>query len=460
MIDTSRAFASFRDPSGFIFYKNEVLYRQINQSYARQYQNAKDCGLFDLAINNGWMLPFEEIHDSPTLSPEGYKVIKPRFVPFVSYPYEWCFSQIKDAALLTLDLHLAAIEHDMLLKDASIYNIQFIDGRPTFIDHLSFDNIEGHGAWPAYGQFCRHFLAPLLLMAFCDHRMSLMLRDFIDGIPLDLASRLLPKRTYMRMGTLMHLHMHAKSQVRYSDKVVDMKKRAADRRSLFAMASSLRRTIEKTEFKVADTEWAKYYEDTNYNDQAMDSKKSVVGDMLQKASPQMVWDLGGNIGVFSRISAANNLNTICFDVDHSAVEQNYRQCRQDRANNILPLVMDLTNPSPGLGFAGRERDSLQDRGPVDMIMALALIHHLAISNNLPLSYIAEYFAGLAEWLIIEFVPKQDSQVQRLLATREDIFPDYDEAGFENAFSKHFDIIDKQAVNHSNRCIYLMKSKLS
>lgn len=458
MIGNERAFPSFRDPSGFLFYREGSLYRQINQSYKSQYRQARESGLFQLATDNGWMIPFEEVVDASFGSADAYKVIKPQLLSFVSYPYEWCFSQIKDAALLTSDLHIAAIEHGMLLKDASIYNIQFAHGRPTFIDHLSFDMIDNHYAWPAYGQFCRHFLAPLLLMSYRDHRLALLLREFIDGVPLDMASCLLPKRTYLRLGVLMHLHLHAKSQVRFSNKVVDVKKSPANPKSLLAMAASLRRTVEKIEWKSGDTEWADYYGDTNYNTEAMNSKMAAVETMLLKARPHNVWDIGGNIGVFSRIAAEKGIDTVCFDVDPSAVEQNYQQCRRETEKNVLPLVMDLTNPSPGLGFAGKERDSLSARGPVDLIMALALIHHLAISNNLPLSYIAEYMSGLAKWLVIEFVPKEDSQVQRLLRTREDIFVNYNEDSFEEVFLNYFEIVDKQGIKQSNRCLYLMRSR--
>lgn len=460
MIELKRSFASFRDPSGFVFNKNGSWYRQVNNHYKNQFEKAEQTGLFEVAIEHGWMLPFEDVDCVAPDPPNAYKVIRPRQIPFISYPYEWCFSQIKDAALLTLDLHLAALERGMLLKDASSYNIQFVDCKPVFIDHLSFDDIENHAAWPAYGQFCRHFLAPLLLMSYCDHRLVLMLRDFIDGIPLDLAAGLLPQKTLLRPGVLMHLHMHAKSQVRYSDKAVDIKQTKANPRALFALASSLRRLIEKIKWQSGGTEWADYYDDTNYGDQAMAAKKTAISEMLGIAAPQMVWDLGGNIGVFSRIAAAEGVNTLCFDVDPSAVERNYRQCRDQAEQKILPLVMDLTNPSPGLGFAGKERDSLSQRGPADLVMALALIHHLAISNNLPLDYIAEYLAGLGGWLIIEFVPKEDSQVQRLLRTREDIFDAYDQANFEKSFIEFFEIVEKRQIDQSRRCAYLMRAKSS
>lgn len=450
-----RVFASFRDPSGFLFHHNGVLYRQVNQSYQKQYQMARDSGLLELTFKKGWMVPFVETQEVEPVTPDGFKIIKPELIPFISYPYEWCFSQIKDAALLTLDIHLAAIEHDMLLKDSSIYNVQFHKGRPLFIDHLSFDFIGNHGVWPAYGQFCRHFLAPLFLMANCDHRIALMYRNFIDGIPLDLASKMLPRKTWFNLRALVHLHLHAKSQMRYRDKAIRIKKSQATPQVLRSIALSLRKAVERLFWRDDNTEWAQYYNDTNYSNLAMLAKKEAVRELLRQADVHTVWDLGGNNGEMSRIASGMGLEVVCFDVDPTAVEQNYLRCVRDGETNILPLVMDLINPSPGLGFAGQERNSLESRGPADLAMALALIHHLAISNNLPFDYIAQYFASLSNWLIIEFVPKEDSQVERLLRTREDIFYDYNQDVFEQCFGRYFEIKRRIDISDSKRSIYLM-----
>jgi ribosomal protein L11 methylase PrmA len=169
-----------------------------------------------------------------------------------------------------------------------------------------------------------------------------------------------------------------------------------------------------------------------------------------------VWDLGANVGVFSRLACAQGAQTLAFDLDPAAVEQNYLACKAEKLENLLPLILDLTNPSPGLGWQNHERRALSERGPADLIMALALVHHLAISNNVPLSEIAAFFASLGEWLIIEFVPKEDSQVQKLLASRLDIFKDYHIQGFEAAFSGFYELIEKTPLPESLRTLYLMR----
>ncbi len=460
MSETKRVFGSFRDPSGFIFQTNGRIYRQVNRCYARAYEQAESSGLFEEAIKKHWLLPFKEVQQVRPLSPEAYKVIIPTLIPFVSFPYEWSFSQIKDAALLTLDLHLAGLQRGMLLKDASIYNIQFWQGQPVLIDHLSFDLADRFNVWPAYGQFCRHFLAPLALMALVDARLSQLYRVYLDGVPLDLAASLLPFKSKLNLGLLMHLHMHAKNQIKFAhqgERTHNLKKLSVQ--EMTAIAKSLRKTVQRLLWHPSGTEWGNYYSDTNYSDSAMASKRAIICDMLRDAAPKHVWDLGGNIGAMSRLGVEQGAQVVSFDIDPVAVEKNYLHCRKEKETLLLPLVMDFTNPSPGLGFASKERESLTDRGPADLLMALAIIHHLAISDNLPFNYLARYFANLGQWLLIEFIPKHDSQVRRLLASRKDIFKDYTQDHFEEHFSRYFKIVRQQAIHDCERVLYLMKNQL-
>ena len=221
---------------------------------------------------------------------------------------------------------------------------------------------------------------------------------------------------------------------------------------------SLESAVRALDWKPAGTEWADYYDSTNYTRAAFDEKRRIIDGWLERTQPKTAWDLGANNGVFSRLASGRGIQTVAFDIDPAAVEQNYRECRSKIESNLLPLVMDLTNPSPAIGWENREREQLESRGPADLVLALALIHHLAISNNVPLERLAESFARLGRWLAIEFVPKEDSQVQRLLATREDIFPAYTVQGFEQAFALCFDIVDKMEIHGSKRTLYLMKSK--
>jgi ribosomal protein L11 methylase PrmA len=211
-------------------------------------------------------------------------------------------------------------------------------------------------------------------------------------------------------------------------------------------------------WRPAGTEWSDYYKDTNYSHDAMNHKQRLVEAYLSESKPHTVWDLGANTGVFSRIAAAKNIDTIAFDVDPAAVEKNYRQMRENKETKILPLCLDLTNPSPAIGWANEERLSLIERGPADTVLALALIHHLAISNNVPFSHIAAFLSQICRFLIIEFVSKNDSQVQRLLRSREDIFPDYNQDHFEAAFGDFFSIRKRERIADTERTLYLIENK--
>jgi len=455
--------ASFRDPSGFMFHHNGGLYRQVNVACSENYNLLMDSGLCKKMIKQGYLIPHEEVEGPVADSSCACKIIKPEPVTFISYPYEWCFSQLKDAALLTLDIQLAALEHGMSLKDASAYNIQFHQGRPVMIDTLSFEKYVEGTPWVAYRQFCQHFLAPLSLMAKKDVQLNKLLIAHIDGIPLALASKILPRSSWFNIGLLMHLHAHAMSQKAYSNHAAsnDGKKQSArfvSKRGMIGIVQSLRNVVRKLEWRPGGTEWGDYYNITNYSDDAFGEKQKLVRHFLEKANPRQVWDLGANNGVFSRIAADLDVPTISFDIDPSAVEINYRTVRDKNEEKLLPLLLDLTNPSPGLGWNGNERDSLFQRGPTDCIMALALIHHLAISNNLPFFKIAEFFYNLCEYLIIEFVPKEDSQAQKLLSSRVDIFKEYDQAHFESVFSKYFKIQQAEPIIHSERTLYLMQKR--
>jgi ribosomal protein L11 methylase PrmA len=450
--------ASFRDPSGFLFTDSGILYRQINRAYAKDYARLMDSGLYEKLVKASLLIPHVEVDQAPAQIDLAFKVIQPERAPFISYPYEWSFSQLKDAALATLAIQKRAMKLDMSLKDASAYNIQFVRGKALLIDTLSFEIYKEGEPWVAYKQFCQHFLAPLALMAYRDVRLSQLLRVYIDGVPLDLAAALLPLKTAFNFGLLTHIHIHAGAQKKYSDKAVEPRTGGMSRQALTGLIESLESTIRKLTWKPAGTEWGDYYENTNYTDSAFEHKKQLVKEWTAEKKPARVWDLGGNTGVFSREAAESGAFTVSFDIDPAAVEQNYRAAKTKKEQSILPLVLDLTNPSPALGWDNSERDSFGARGPADMILALAVIHHLAISNNVPLPQLANFFAAHCNWLVIEFVPKSDSQVQKLLTSREDIFPDYTRAGFEAAFSARFAIRKSEAVRNSERMLYLLEVK--
>jgi hypothetical protein len=461
--NTARLGSSFRDPAGFMFNHDGILYRQVNQAGKASYDTLMGSGLYAYLVKKGWMVAHDEV-DGPVANDDiVHKIIRPEPVSFISYPYEWSFGQLKLAAIRTLNIQLAALKHGMILKDASAYNIQFHQGRPVLIDSLSFDPYVEGQVWEGYRQFCQHFLAPLCLMARRDIRLGQLSKVHIDGIPLDLASKLMPRSTWLRPAMLMHLHLHARAQVAYSASDADnpgkaRKNRPVKRTGLIGIATGLRGLIRKLDWKPAGTEWADYYQATNYSDDAFQAKSKHINAFLDEIQPEGLWDLGGNTGHFSRLAADRGIETVAFDIDPAAVEINFRQVQHKKETHMLPLVMDLTNPSSAIGWASRERESLAERGPVDCAMALALIHHLAISNNVSLEQIAAYFASLCRHLIIEFVPKSDSQVKRLLSSRRDIFEHYHEAGFEQAFGGWFEIRQARKVEGSERTLYWLVTK--
>ena len=454
--------SSFRDPSGFLFTRDGALYRQINLSYRDDYDHLLASGLYDELTDQSKLVAHQEVDISLALERDAYRVIKPNLIPFVSYPYEWSFSQLKDAALLTLRVAERAVSFGMILKDATAYNVQFINAKPIMIDTLSFGKYEEGTPWVAYRQFCQHFLAPLALMSLCDVSLAKLFETSIDGVSLPLAAKLLPWRSKFRFQLYLHIHLHAKSQVKYASSTLkrSIGARKISKNSLLGLFDGLRSAINGLDWQPHGTEWGNYYEATNYSSTSMQAKKALVENYVSRKSPATVWDLGANTGVFSRIAAARGASVVSFDIDPAAVEKNYRALREQNVANILPLVSDLTNPSPAIGWASSERSSLIERGPADMLLALALVHHLAISNNIPLESIAKLFARLSKHLVIEFVPKSDSQVIRLLASRPDIFSEYSKENFERIFEEFFVIEDSRLVSGSERTIYLMSVRNS
>lgn len=417
-----------------------------------------DSGLYESLTNAGLLVLHKEVNVPPPRPELAYKVIEPQLVPFVSYPYEWCFSQLKDAALAVLKIQEICFDFGMSLKDCSAYNMQFTAGKPVLIDTLSFEKYRDGYPWVAYRQFCQHFLAPLALMSYKDVRLNQLLRVYIDGVPLDLASALLPFRTRLKFSLLSHIHLHAKSQKLFARRTVGISSHKMGRSSFRGIIESLESATKQLEWNPGGTEWANYYEDTNYSQEAFEHKKQIVAEYLDRIKPTDVWDLGANTGVFSCIASDRGILTVSIDNDPAAVESNYLAWVRGKGNDILPLLLDLTNPTPSIGWENRERMSLGERGPADAIMALALIHHLAISNNVPLDRIASFLSCICNWLIIEFVPKQDSQVQRLLATRDDIFTDYTQTAFKRGFGEYFVTEDSVVIRGSERVLYLMRRK--
>ena len=456
---------SFRDPAGHVFIADGTLYRQIEPAGREDYQRLMRSGLYDALVRDGLLLPHEELPGGSKEQDPPYEqgiVIRPERIPMVSYPYEWCFSQLRDAALLTLRVQRTAMQFGQSLKDASAYNVQFRRGRPVLIDTLSFE-ARRPGPWVAYRQFCQHFYAPLLLWSAAEARLARLAQIHIDGVPLDLASKLLPRRSYLRAGPLLHIHLHAKAERRLgnreaADRKGPSRKEAAGDRGVQALVDSLERAIASTRW-TPRSDWSSYYADQpSYGADAFAGKNDLVSRWLDRVRPGIVWDLGANTGRFSKLAARQAALVVAFDADPACVETMYREARAENLDRLMPLVNDLANPSPAIGWANQERQTLEERGPADLVLALALVHHLAIGNNVPLAAIAAYFARLARQVIIEFVPKSDPMVQTMIATRPDMFEGYSVDGFEQAFASSFTIDERATLTLSDRVLYLMTAR--
>jgi hypothetical protein len=449
--------SSFRDPDGFVFVSEGRFLRWVGPRYKDVYNKLVEGGLRESLVKKGLFLPFEEATREPLLG--AYKILLPRQIPFVSYPYEWCFSQLKDSALATLEIQRIALKHGMSLKDASAYNIQFIDGKPSLADTLSFEIYREGQPWVAFRQFCEHFLAPLALMSYRDVRLSQLLRSYLDGVPLNLARRLMPLRTWLRPGLLAHLHLHSLAKHANTDLTRRVTaSRSFSTRSFYGLVDHLQSTIESLRWRPPPVVWSTYDSPDLIGSPYFVSKQRVVETYLEQLDVRTAWDFGANNGYFSRILASRGTFTVALDSDHACIETSYLKSKEEGSRLLLPLVMDLTNPSSSAGWANQERRSVFQRGRPDLILSLALVHHLVIGNNLSFKMVAELFSKQAEYLIVEFVPKDDSRVQSMLQGREDIFPCYDQTEFESQFQNYFVVERRDRLESSSRVIYLMRRR--
>ncbi|MDB5251274.1 MAG: Nodulation protein noeA [Flaviaesturariibacter sp.] len=456
--------SSFRDRSGYIFYEGEKVFRVVGNSYKKEYDQLHSSGLYKHLTENGLLIAHEEVPadlwPAHLASSDVYKLVQVPTLPFVSYSYEWSFQQLKEAALLTVQIQLAALAHGMTLKDASSFNVQFSGGKPLFIDTLSFEEYEEGRPWVAYRQFCTHFLAPLSLISLVSPDLRRLSQLSVEGIPLSLTSRLLPRKTRFSPFFQMHIHLHAKLENKYSGDVQASKKvtRSLSKTRLTAIISHLQSGVNSLQLPVSKTEWSDYYEQFSYSDASIEHKKTLVREWAGEIMPARTWDLGCNTGLFSEVVQAVSGQVVSFDIDYMAIEKFYAALKKKPYTNVLPLVLDLGNPTPAIGWANLERKSFADRGPADLILSLALIHHLCLGNNVPLGHVASLFAKLARHLVIEFVPKSDPQSQRLLVTRADVFDDYHKEGFEAAFGEYFTIRKRELISGTERTLYLMTCK--
>ncbi len=402
----------------------------------------------------GLIVKHEPITENLTQTEDCYLTLKPEAIPFISCPCEWSFDMLKDAAILTLQLLKESIKYGLVLKDATPYNIQFIGSSPVFIDSLSFEKYNEKEPWIAYRQFCESFLSPLLLSHYTQQSLQQLMLAYPEGIPLAVTKSLLPWRSKLSLHCYLHIHLHANIN---KSRATEKGKIRFTKQKLINLTDSLEKLVQKTFLRPHRTAWSAYYDEASKRNDYLASKKEIIISWLNEiANIRTAADLGSNDGQFSKLLAEKNISIVSTDFDPECINRLYKELKLANSKRILPLIIDLANPTPAIGVNNQERNSFTDRLNTDIVLALALVHHLAIGRNMPFEYIAQLLTKVSRQLIIEFVPKEDEKVRLMLSARKDIFSHYYIDEFEKAFGRYFSIEKKQTIASSGRTLYLMK----
>jgi hypothetical protein len=443
--------ASYRDPSGFVFTIDGVFYRQVNRSYVKQYEHLINSGLYDKLTRETLLIPHTEIPENFIKSPDHHLTLLPKQLPRITYASEWCPEQLQDAALLTLNIQRLAMEHGMTLKDATPFNVQFDNGKAIFIDTLSFDIYDPAKPWIAYRQFCECFLFPLYIHRYTQTGTHKISSAWPDGISASLTARLLPLSSRWSAGAWLHIFLQ--NRVASKKTTIKESKLQFSKTKLTQLIGHLHTIVSRLVKPIAvPSAWSNYYTATILGNAYLEAKDQLFRGYLRHVEFAAALDLGCNDGLFSKILAQTGVPVIAVDSDWPCISKLYRE----NVPNIQALIVDLANPTPATGFRNAERSSFTDRAGSDLVIALALVHHLALRNNIPLPLIAAYFSQLVKrHLIIEFVPLSDEKARELTARKDTPPLNYDSNHFEAAFSKAFFIEKKDAIPGTDRLLYLM-----
>lgn len=460
--DSSIRAGSFRDHDSRVFLTRAGVHRVLSRDSWADWEALSASSLWADLQRRGLVVATEaaDLAELPDLlAGEAAGVLRHERVPFVSYPYEWPFSMLRDAALLQLQLNRSALEADFALKDASPYNVQWRGTSPVFIDVGSFERLRPREPWAGYRQFCMLFLYPLMLQAYKDLPYHAALRGSLDGIPPHVARAVLSSPgDRFRKGVLANVVLHARFEDRYADAEARDVKREMGRAGfgkelLAANFAKFAKLVERLEWKPGETAWTGYGEDNSYDEAAAGRKAAFVREAAGRRRASLAWDVGCNDGTYSRLAAESAELVVAFDADHATVDGLYRRLREEGRTDVLPLVMSVTDPSPNLGWRGLERASLERRGKPDLALCLAVIHHLCITGNVPVHEFVDWLASLEAIVVIEFPDREDPMVQRLLSGKRDgANPDYEKAGFERALEERFEVERTEPVS-ATRTLY-------
>jgi len=451
---------SFRDPLSKVFVGDGKVVRAFTEMGALDIDKVWKKKSIQRALESGDLISSSIVEPSSVgLGAPWVSAMTHPLVPFISYPYEWTFSMLQDAALLQLKLTRAAVVDGVGVKDATPYNIQFIGSRAQFIDAGSFEVRKKGDPWYGYQQFCEMFLYPLMLQGYLGVGFQQMLRGSVNGISIDTMRKLLPASLrHPRKGRLTHVVLHAAAQKRYADSNVDMKKQAA---KSGLNAQVLDATMKKLESIVASinlgdkkSTWSEYSERGHYIESSLDEKQKFVRDAVASAPRKQVWDIGCNDGIFSRIASAHSDYVVAMDADPLVIDRLYNTLKAEKNEKILPLYVDLTDSGGGVGWRGQERPGIFHRGNPDIVMALAVIHHMAITFHVPLASQLDMFRDLTPELIIEMPHADDPMVRKLLTNKRDgIHDDFNLDEFERLLNERFIVKSKMLLSSGTRTIF-------
>jgi SAM-dependent methyltransferase len=455
---------SFRDPDSAVVIAGGKVLRGLSGRAADDYERLRGTAFFARLMGSGQIVATTEHGGEAPLSPRGTawaRVLEHERVRVVSYPYEWSFAMLREAAALQLDVLRAALDEGMSLKDGTAYNVQFVGSRPTFIDIGSFE--PASGPWPGYRQFCQTMLFPLMVQAYLGVPFQPLLRGAVDGLtPSDVAGMFSGMRRFRR-GVLRNVTLHSALERRVStasEQVKDdLKTSGFSTEVTKATVKNLAKLVDRLEVARRGSTWSDYRETCSYSDADADAKQAFVRSALAAGESRLVLDLGANDGAYSRLVAELADYVVAVDSDEMVIDRLYRQLRAERKENILPLVMNLVDPSGGLGWRNRERAAFAERVRPDVTLALALVHHLSIGANVPLGEVVSWLRSFGGRLVVEFVHADDVQVKRLLANKPPgLFDDYQRRAFEELLAEQFLVHEQQRLPGSSRTLYLAEPK--
>lgn len=478
--EITRVEGSFRDPSGFVFSHDGRMFRAIDQAFDVLYREPRTSKAIQQLIDRQLLVktwPVEDDHLRAIFQDNysGFRCfLEHEKVPFISYPYEWSFSMLADAAIHTLRVQKELLSVGLSLKDATPYNIQFVQGKPVFIDITSIERPARLDIWFALGQFLRLFYYPLLLACRRGGDFRSYYLGSINGQSLEqVAAALGPMAKYapsnlLDVGLPLLLERRDSKKTKKgvdSDKPVDMAAAEGNAQTQEFNLARLESKLKKLNKKVTRTHqsvWSDYTSICNYDDQATAKKKSLIAEFLESHKPSSVLDLGCNTGEYSRLATSHGCDVIAADFDPVAIDRLYSAIKPGSENSsraISPVILDLANPSPAIGYLNVERDSFLSRCPSQCVFALALIHHLLVSENMTLEAISRLFAvTTSQYLVLEFVPTNDSMFERLLRFRKSYFDDLNLDKCLNAFSKDFHLLQKCPIEGTVRTLLFFEKK--